>query len=60
MRYSLESSQNEMEGSGCGNCVDPEAIEDVGSRQGSEFKINHRHTDVTGDHECRRQTGSEA
>ena len=39
--------------------LDPEAIEDVGSRLGNEFKVN-RHTDVTGEHECRRLTGSEA
>ena len=48
-----------MEGSGRGNCVDPEAIEDMGLRRGSEFKVN-RHTDVTGEHECRQLTGSEA
>ena len=61
MRYSSESSQNEMEGSGRGNCVDPEAIEERGvTTGGSDFKINHRHTDVTENHECRRLTGSEA
>ena len=50
-----------MEGSGPGNCVDPEAIEEHGGRDGgSDFKIKHRHTDVTGDHECRRLTRSEA
>ena len=50
-----------MEGSGRGNCVDPEAIEERGGRDGgSGFKIKHRHTDLTGDHECKRLTGSEA
>ena len=51
---------NEMEGSGHGNCVDPEAIEERGVETGSDFKIKHRHTDLTGDHECKRLTGSEA
>ena len=50
-----------MEGSGRGNCVDPEAIEERGgSRRGSDFEIKHRHTDLTGDHECKRLAGSEA
>ena len=40
--------------------LDPEAIEDVGSRRGSGIQNKLRHTDVTGDHECRRLTGSEA
>ena len=49
-----------MEGSGRGNCVDPEAIDERGggSRRKSGFKI--KHTDITGDHECKRLTGSEA
>ena len=48
-----------MEGSGRGNCVDPEAIDESGgSTRKSGFKI--KDTDITGDHECKRLTGSEA
>ena len=60
MRYSSESSQTREKEADVETALDPEAIEDVGLRRGSEFKIKHRHTDVTGDHECRRLTGSEA
>ena len=50
-----------MEGSGRGNCVDPEAIDERGGgveTEESGFKI--KHTDITGDHECKRLTGGEA
>ena len=60
MRYSSESSQTREKEADVETALDPEAIEDVGSRRGSECKIKHRHTDVTGEHECRRLTGSEA
>ena len=60
MRYSSESSQTREKEADVETALDPEAIEDVGSRWGSDFKIKHKHTDVTWDHECRRLTGSEA
>ena len=49
-----------MEGSGRGNCVDPEAIDERGGVETEEWFQNKTHTDITGDHECRRLTGSEA
>ena len=39
--------------------LDPEATEDVGSRRRVRFQSKHKHTDVTGEQECRRLTGSE-
>ena len=34
--------------------LDPEAIEDVRSRRGVRIQGKHKHTDITGDRECRR------
>ena len=56
MGHSLEYSQTRWKEADVETALDPEAIEDVGSRRGSNFKINID----TGDHECRWLTGSEA
>ena len=40
MRYSSEYSQTRWKEADVETALDPEAIEDVGSRRGSEFKVN--------------------
>ena len=34
--------------------LDPEATEDMRQRRGVQTQSKHKHTDVTGEHECRK------
>ena len=60
MRYSSESSQTREKEADVETALDPEAIEERGVATGEWIQNKHRHTDITGEHECRRLTGSEA
>ena len=55
MRVSSESKvKREPEGNYAETALDPEAIEDVRVRRGVRIQSKHKHTDATGERECRR------